>query len=502
MPNSLSTSQRAAQELLDRRQARRDFKSWCKRIGFEPAKHHELIISLLQSITDGTCAKRKVMLLMPPGTAKTTYTSKAFVPWYLASKPGNSILACSYAYSLAERFGKWCRNTIDNNGPTLGFTLSKHSQAAGDWETSTGGIYFCAGVGAGIAGHRADLALIDDYLGSQEDADSKLVRDKQWDWYWNDFWPRLKPHAAIVIIANRRHEDDLVGRLLDAEGDEWLVIRIPYFAEDNDPLGRSPGERIWPEWFTEEQALQVKALPPRTYAGLYQQRPAPEDGDYFKAEWLVGYSRSEYDELMARGTGRVYGSGDFAVSEEKDANRTCLGGGMLETNGLLYVLPDIFWKIAGPKEVLENYLAFLDRRQPLIMWAEKGHISKALGPFLREQMYLQRIYAYIKEVTPVKAKDVRARSIQGRMAMGLVRFPTFASWWPDAEHELLTFPGGKTDDFVDFLSHLGMGLTSMARPVLEAQGPKPPEDPSWRPTLSWLKGVHERSKRKVKYCDN
>jgi hypothetical protein len=123
----------------------------------------------------------------------------------------------------------------------------------------------------------------------------------------------------------------------------------------------------------------------------------------------------------------------------------------------------------------------------LVFWSEKGHISKSWGPFLREQMLEQNIYNYITEVTPAKAKDVRAQAIRGRMSMLRVRFPTFARWWPDAMHELLTFPGGKSDDFVDFLAHIGMGINNMTR----AQLPKAEvvEDLSKvQPiTLSWLK---------------
>ena len=77
------------------------------------------------------------------------------------------------------------------------------------------------GVGGAIAGRRADLVVIDDPIRSREDADSETVRDKIWDWYINDFVPRLKPNSARVIIANHRNEDDLVGRLLQKEADKW-----------------------------------------------------------------------------------------------------------------------------------------------------------------------------------------------------------------------------------------------------------------------------------------
>jgi phage terminase large subunit-like protein len=460
---------------------------------------------------------RNVMVLMPPGAAKSSYVSVCFPPWFLQRKPpGARILACSHSADLIESFSRECRNAVENQSKILGYSLAQDSKAVQEWSTTHNSTYRCSGVGAGLAGRRADLGYIDDYLGSQEDADSKLVREKQWAWYCNDFWPRLKPTAAQVIVANRRHEDDLVGRLLEKEEDNWIVIKLPFFARENDVLGRTCinkdclshldlstaqidtlvqdpkvqpylDSRLWPDYFTREMAAKVLLMPARTQSGLYGQEPAPEEGNYFKKDWLVGYTREEYNQLMESNP-RIYGAGDWAVSEEKDANRTCFGAVAMDQSGLIYILPDLFWKVAGPLEVVTAFVAFMKRRQPQIVWSEKGHISKSWGPFLKEMMLNEEVYGYIQEVTPARAKDVRARSIQGRMSMLRVRFPKFTSWWEDAEHELLNFPGGKTDDFADFLAHVGMGLGSMVR----GYGPKKEvsEDylnQPWKPTMKWLK---------------
>jgi hypothetical protein len=435
---------------------------------------------------------------MPPGAAKSTYTSKAFPSWYLGRRPGNSILACSYSKDLAVVFGRSSRNYVEQFSQILGYSLSGDSRAADEWETSTNGRYFCAGVGAGIAGHRADLGLIDDYLGSQEDADSKTIRDKQWGWFIQDFYPRLKPTASIIIIANRRHEDDLVGRLLSTEvegspirPDQWEVIRLPFFAEDSDPLGRTKGERLWPEWFTQDMADSVNRMVPRVKAGLYQQRPAPEEGDYFRREMLIGYTPEQLPKNL-----RIYCSSDHAVSEEDGANRTCLLPVGVDSEGVIWILPDVWWKKAGPIEIVDNFIAVMRRREPLIWWAEKGHISKSLGPFLRERMLEEEVYGYIQEVTPVRAKDVRARSIQGRMALGTVRFPKFASWWAEAEHELLTFPGGKSDDFVDALAHIGMGIGSLTKASKVVQPKNEDVNLPFVPTMKWLRRMHDLAQPK------
>lgn len=490
----------AAQELLKRRQMRESLVAWStyRRAEYNqvPAKHHVMLLNHIQAAVDGTLIHpitgdpcSNLIFLLPPGSAKSTYTSVDAIPWVLQRKPGWRVLACSHSADLIESFSRECRNTVDSHQHILGYALRSDSKAVAEWNTTNQSSYRCAGVGGGISGRRAYFGVIDDYLGSREDADSKLIRDKQWHWYWNDFFPRLVPDAPQIIVANRQHEDDLVGRQLEKRPNKWVLVRIPFFAEDNDPLGRAKGASLWPGWFTPNKVAEIKELQqmePRTYAGLYQQRPAPEEGNYFKKEWLVGYGQDEYAKLMEMEP-RIYSANDFAVSEEKDSNRCCFLSAAVDERGHIYVLPDIFWKVAGPKESSEAWLEIMRRRKPITCWAEKGHISKSIGPFLKERMADEGIYGYIQEVTPKREKDVRARSIQNRMAMQTVHFPKWCGWWSDAEHEMLTFPGGKTDDFVDALALVGLGLQQLVKSQLPRKPQREALDEPFIPTGRWLK---------------
>ena len=74
-------------------------------------------------------------------------------------------------------------------------------------------------------------------------------------------------------------------------------------------------------------------------------------------------------------------------------------------------------------------------------------------------MVEERIYTLIDPVVPSRDKMTRARSIQGRMSMQKVFFPSFAPWFQDAKNQLLRFPAGANDDFVDWLAWIGLGLT-------------------------------------------
>lgn len=465
-----TTQQLAAQELLNRRQARQNFASWCRLLGFTLMKHHEFIVNKLQEVADSDLP-RYVIILLPPGTAKSTYSSMLFPPWFIARRPGYSILACSHSKEFAQRFGRTARNYVDAYPEILGFTLVGDSRAADEWETSTGGKYYCTGVGSGLAGVRADLGLIDDYIGKDADADSKVTRDQQWDWFVSDFYPRTSGTKAtnkgsIVIIANRRHEDDLVGRLLRTEEndspvhpDKWEVIKLPFFAEENDPLGRSPGDVIWPEKFTAEIEA-IKRMPSRIRAGLYQQSPRPDDGNYFKQTWLAGYERQD---LPDPSTLRIYAASDHACTDEGGDSTVCLFGGWDGKN--LWILPECYWAKDDTGKVVTSMLRYGKLHNPLVWWAEKGHISKSIGPFLRDRMQEERNYLRIEEITPKHDKPTRARSAQGMCEFGQVLFPKFAPWWDKAENELLTFPGGKSDDWIDAFAHLCAGIFRMTTPT-------------------------------------
>ena len=298
-----------------------------------------------------------------------------------------------------------------------------------------------------------------------------------------DFRPRLKPNASVVLIQTRWHVNDLAGKILEAEGDEWTVVKLPLIALENDPLSRAPGEVLWPEWFNDRLVADARK-DANVFECLFQQNPTPDTGNFFLREWIDDSSYVSDD--LPKNL-RCYVGSDHAVSLRQEADLTCLLPGGLDENDVLWILPDIFWKKADSAEVVEAMTAMMRRRRPLVWWAESGHISKSIGPFLTKRMREQKVYSYIEESVPAKDKPTRAQSIRGRMKLGMVRFPRDASWFPMARKEMLSFPAGPHDDFVDALAHLGLGLDSMITADRGQQSPFLEELPRTELTLRWLK---------------
>jgi hypothetical protein len=226
----------------------------------------------------------------------------------------------------------------------LGISLSDDSKAAARWSLESGGEYYGVGAGTGISGFRANLGVGDDLFGSREDAYSETVRQKRWDWYQDDFSARLKPDAKRILMNTRWHEEDIAGRVLEQIERKEIkgrVISIPAIAEVNDPLGRQPGEYLWdePEGYNYGAFLRARQreTSPMMWAALYQQRPAPEEGDYFKADWL-----KPYDAL------RIYGGSDYAVTADGGDFTVHVVIG-LDPDGRMYVL-DVWRKQTASDE--------------------------------------------------------------------------------------------------------------------------------------------------------
>jgi predicted phage terminase large subunit-like protein len=446
----------AAQELLSRRQARTSLTSYLAYLdlAFAPAAHHRLMIRHLEDAERGTCTK--LMLFLPPGSGKSFYASQLFPAWYIGRNPDHSIIAASHTQDLADRFGRRVRNLVASEAHrnVFGVGVAADRQAAGQWETESGGEYFAVGIGGSVTGRRANLGIIDDPVRGREDADSERARATAWEWYVNDFTPRLKPGASQILIMTRWHQDDLAGRLLDREAAAWRVVELPMEARPGDPLGREPGARLWPEWFTEEMVATAKR-DPRAWNALYQQQPVVEEGDYFKLDWFLPFVR-----LPPNVT--CYGASDYAVSE---------GGGDYTEHGVfgvdplgnLYVLD--WWRgQTAPDAWIDRQCDLILRHQPICWFGEKGVIEKAVRPYLTARMNERRAYCRVEWLPSVVDKAARCRGFQAMASMGKVLFPIEAPWKAELIGQLTRFPAGKHDDAVDVCSLIGRGLEQMPAP--------------------------------------
>lgn len=454
----------------------------------EPARHHSFVNAKLEAVAKGDI--KRLMLFEPPGHAKSTYASWLFPAYYLGLYPAHNVIAASHTGDFAASWGRKVRNLFMMPEWPFAAQLAADSQAAGHWSTTEGGEYFAVGTGGAVTGRRADLAVIDDPLKGREDADSETVRNKLWEWYRADLHTRLKPGAAIILIQTRWHEDDLAGRILPEDydgrsgtfegrdGEIWEVVSLPALAEANDALGRTINEALWPEWFSADMLLGERAMQgERNWSALYQQRPSPEEGDYFRRDWLRWYEEPPRIETL-----RLYGASDYAITAN-GGDYTAHGIAGVDPQDNLYILD--WWRAQVDSAQAVDSWADMAGRWKVVQWAEdKAQIEKSLGPFLSKRQKELGIYCHREPYPLIGDKAMRAQAIRGRISQGKVYFPAKAPWVNDLVSEMLVFPNGRNDDQVDVLSLLGRMLTTM------------------RPNTNWPEGRprvirgHEKQRRR------
>ena len=488
MTTSQLSRQAAANELLRRRRARRSLVDYARYIqvpgapaeegedteAFLPvettlADHHVLTLEAAERCLD--THNGRLMIFMPPGSAKSTYGSVVLPSYAMGRRQGFKVIGVSYGSDLSRKMGRRTRSVVKQQAfsALYGATISAESSAADEWALDNGSEYMSGGILSGITGNRADLIVIDDPIKGRQDAESETIRRRTIEAFDDDVKTRLKPGGSIVIIQTRWHEEDLAGSILPADyagesgliecrdGMVWEVICLPAKAErGDDPLGRAVGEYIWPEWFPEDHWKQFERKP-RTWASLYQQRPAPEEGDLFRAEWMRPYEIAPDPSTL-----NIYGASDYAVTADGGDYTVHVVIG-IDADDRVWLL-DLWRAQTSSDRWVEAFCDLVERWKP-IEWAEEtGQIKSGVGPFLERRMHERRAYV-VRRAFPTRGdKAVRAQSIRGLMAVDGLYVPVNANWYEAFRSELLTFPTGRNDDQVDALGLVGQLLDEVYSP--------------------------------------
>lgn len=456
---------------------------------YKNARHHDAIARVLEEVEKGEV--RQLILCMPPRHGKSELTTRRLPAWYLGRNPKDQVVVATYSDTFAEDFGREVRGIIQSPEYKHIFNnirLVRGSQAADRLQTVQGGQIRFVGRGGALTGRGAHCLIIDDLIKDDKEASSAAIREQSWTWFTKVAMSRRMGKKLVIIIMTRWHSDDIVGRLTDPENPEynaieaakWKIINLPAIAEDDDPLGREPGEVLWPDGpdqYDAEFMASMQRLDPLGFASLYQQRPSAADGVTFRREYVRFYDPDDLPDSL-----RIYAASDHAVStkERRDYSVFLVAGVDQQSN--IYLL-DCFWDRAPADRAVEMMLDMGQLRDPIVWWAENGHISKSIGPFLFKRMEERNVYFKVEEVTPVNDKESRAQAIAARMALGRLWFPKNTPWAEKGIEEMMKFPNGTHDDFVDALSLLGMGLRDMHAASGPARAKKPPK----YGTLAWVK---------------
>ena len=479
----------AQRELAKRELARRhliDFTTYTFP-QYQVAAHNILLAQYLESVelyvaSGGERGIGRLMVFMPPRHGKSELVSVRFPTWFLGRNPDKRVILASVTASLATGFSRQGRNIIQDvayqaifgamSGQPEIVMLAEDSRSAEAWNLAgqRGGLV-AAGVGGSIIGRGAHLGIIDDPFKDRADAESQVVRDRVDDWYRSTFYTRLEDNAAVVLMHQRWHADDLAGRLLrrmvaEEGADQWVVLNLPAIAEEwagqveggevveackagwwksVDALRREPGEALWPGKYPVEVLQQIASNIGRyEFDALYQQRPWRREGTLIKAAKI-----RIIDADQVPGEVRPVRYWDLAVGRSAKAHYVSGALCGADAQKRFYIM-DIAripapWSAARPRMVE-------------VMLADPMEIVQGIEVAGQQDGYYQEFRdderLHERSIKPIQVrgdKEARAQLWATRIEDDRV-FMVRGPWNDDFVAEAVAFPAGANDDMVDSVS--------------------------------------------------
>lgn len=510
---------RAAKQFAHRELVRRRMVAFASDFipRYNPGWVHHDICQRLEKFSQAVVEGRspRLMLLVPPRHGKSALASIAFPAWHLGKNPTHEIINVGYSLDLPMKFSRQVREIVRETPYQALFPemrLNAESQSVEEWMTTKGGGYKAAGVGGGITGKGAHILIIDDPIKNQEEADNIDTRDKLEEWYQSTAYTRLAPGGGVLFIETWWHDDDLAGRFQrrmteDPMADQFEIVRYPALAEKFEyrhrgtfviersetlmpekragdwELLRSPGEPLHEARYPAHALERIRAnLHTRIWSALYQQNPVPDEGAFFRKEYLRALPEGEYP----RGT-RFYCGWDFAIGEKRQNDWT-VGAVVAHLPNDTLWLADLRRFKGDAHDIMMNIieLAQLWMNRPGCSFKigfEDGQIFKSIEPTLLVEMRARKVFPPYTLLKPLTDKLARANPLQGRMQHGRFFLPEGKPWFNDVVHELLRFPAGAHDDIVDAMAW----ATRMAVSTpMEVSSVQPKKMKSWKDKLGML----------------
>ena len=425
---------------------------------YQLKQFHKEIIKVLEKVESWEI--KKLMISVPPQHGKSSVSTIGYTAWTLGKNPYQRCVVSSYWQDLSEWFSRKIRDYVrDNNYKSLFWDIiATDGQAVSEWYTKKGWMVKAVWVGSGFTGKPADLIIIDDPHKDWEEAQSKLQRDRVWNWYSSVPLTRTHINTKTIIIMTRWHEDDLCGRLLEKEPDDWYVLNIPVFNED--------GTVIRPERHPKDLVEQKrKTMGESQFQALYMGDPINEWGWAFKNDYFQYYERGDVIDqywLWYKKELQVMTFVDPAISQKQTADSTAIVTVWLDKkNNDVYVLDIRHWKML-PDEIISNVFNVVDTYKPLKVGIETNQFQKMLEIELRKKMREKWNFFNLEWQTSSMNKEAKVVSVlQPRYSNGtMLHMKRGANVW-ELEVQLMKFPNGKHDDIVDSLSMAVMMLTSV-----------------------------------------
>jgi hypothetical protein len=448
---------------LAKREAAKDFTEYLRIISrkYIVSRMHRKIGQTLEKVLTGEI--KRLIITTPPRHGKSQLCGVRFPSYALGRNPYLKLIIASHRSDLSENFSRECRDIVWSQLYSDIFPETRVRQdmkKPEEWQTTLGGGYQAVGVNTGLSGWGGDILVVDDMFADYAQANSPVVREKVWRWFTSTARTRLSPGGAIIVIATRWNQEDLIGRLMDpkrrmemvesgVDQMPWTVLELPAFARQNDILGRQPGEALFPERWTREELLKSKAEMTRfDWAALYECVPVPEGGN------LIDVSKFKLREPHEVPPNQRYSRAwDLATDDKTWMDETAGAYGFM--HGGEFWIQDITvgqWKWPHARDRIK----MIGQQERCVIGIE------AVGGFKTSAQNLKEVSPtlVIRELTVSKDKVARAQQWLALLDNGKVNLVK-GPWVNRFLNSCQPWPNGEKMDEVDAVSLLHFMLCSI-----------------------------------------
>lgn len=443
---------------------------------FQANWHHDAYFHALDRVAAGET--RRLIITAPPRHLKSVCATTIWPAWMLGTNPALQIMCLSYGQELADDHARNSLKVMMMPEYRRAFpSLVLSRQATSDFGTSAGGRRFSTSLDGLATGFGCDIMIIDDPMKGQ-DAMSPVIRQKTVDTFSNTLEERLtnQETGAIVIVAQRLHQADLIGELKERGG--WEELCLPAIAPRDQivPLTRKrfyrrrAGHPLHAARMSLETLNRKKAAKPYVYAAQYDQDPVPPDGNLFEKHWFNYYFPEELPEY-----GTVVQAWDCANKDNPGNDfSVCITARIAQNR--TYLL-DVFRRRLKFPELLATAKSLARTHSADVMLVEDQASGQALIQALRNET--NPGVPFPLALPTSTDKYTRALGATGMIAAGKLYLPKHAHWQVEFMQEVLGFPGTRHDDQVDALAHLLNWVIRSFQEPSTLEGPIGVDDPGF-----------------------
>jgi predicted phage terminase large subunit-like protein len=500
--------------LKRRRTAERDLKMFVRAAWpiLEPTTplqwnwHLDLLCAYLTAAARGDC--RRLIINVPPRSMKSLLCTVFYPVWRWCTEPQRRFMFVSYSDELSTDHSLFRRNVLNSEMYRGGWghlvKFSKDQNLKTQYENTRRGVMFSTSITGSATGKGCDELIVDDPMNAKR-AFSDQEREATNRTFDATFRSRLNNPATgtIIVIMQRLHDSDLTGHLLAQEPEAWKHIKLPAEAEEDErwpsPTSarvypRRAGELLWPARFSREVLAGLKiALGSWSYAGQYQQNPAPLEGGIVQRKWI-----QYYRELPVGDSGRptqITAVGGCATNgfttggpARRDATRAGRGTwiqswdcSFKDTREADYVVGQVWLRMNSSYYLVDQVrerMDFIRTKQAIQQMTAK--YPQATAKLIEDKANGPAVIAALRSeidgiipITPTDSKMGRLHAVSPLFEAGNVFLPeataggSQARWVGDFIEELTRFPNAAHDDQVDACTQALMYMRRQGGGILQ-----------------------------------